>query len=286
MCCTHLPFVPLFTSVLQYSLFRSIFKELLNEMRNAEDETRSHSSNRGENDNFELSVEDVWDNLSLTSHSTKDSMLSTDANRFRFICEELSAPPEFVEVVGRRLLGIRDKNMHSSAVSGTPNLDKIVDFLADAFIRCTKHADLTLLALDDVHELDEMSWRVVQTIWERGNVLVLCGSRPPATNPLAIDTSFWEELHNAYSKSDCYVEFNLQPLTESDTRALIASSLEVEPKEISDSFSRNLLIASGGLPHFLSYAIDAIKRESLATRLDDGLIGLKSAAKDESKVSK
>ena len=255
-------------------------------MRHAEDEIRTHSSNQGEN-NFEISVEDVWDNLSLNSQSTKDSVLSTDANRFRFMCEELNAPPDFVEVVGRRLLGIRDKNIHNDEVtSGTPNLDKIVEFLSNAFIRCTDHTDLTLLALDDVHELDEMSWKVVQTIYERGSVLILCGSRPPDTNPLAIDSSFWSDLHNVYSKSGRYVVYELQPLIESDIRTFIASSLEVEPNKISGSFSRNLALVTGGLPHFLSYAIDAIKRGSLVNRLDDGQIGLKSAVGIENKVSK
>lgn len=127
-----------------FSLFRSIFKDLLNEMRHLDDDSRSRSSNRL--DFFEDSVEDLYDNLSLGSQSTKESVMTTDANRFRYICEELNAPPDFVEVVGGRLLGIRDKNFNS-AVTGTPNLDSIVDFLANAFIRCTQHADIAFFVL-------------------------------------------------------------------------------------------------------------------------------------------
>lgn len=267
-----------------FSLFRSIFKDLLNQMR-YDDDARSHSSNRGES--FEVSVDGIWDDLSLASQSTKDSVVSNDANRFQHICDELNAPPEFIEVVGKRLLGIRDKSSTSNAISGTPNLDNVVEFLADAFIRCTKHMDIALLQLDDVQDLDEMSFKVVQCIFQRAsNVLIFCGSRPLSDYSLAVDSSFWEELHDSFSKQGRFVEISLQPLTECEVRYYIALSLSVSsPDEIDQSFSRNIYTATGGMPHFLSYAIDAIKRQELFTRLDNGLIGLKSTVGDEEKVS-
>lgn len=237
-------------SRLPFSLFRSVFKDLLNEMRH-DDDAGSHLSNRGES-NANVSVDDVWDNLSLVSQSTKDSIMSTDANRFAYICEELNAPPDFVEVVGRRLLGIRDKGLNSS-VGEAPNLDLIVEFLANAFIMCTKHADLVLLSLDDVQDLDEMSFRVVQTIFLRAsNALIFCGSRPPSDYPLAIESSFWEGLHDIYSKEGRFVEITLQPLTECEARDFLAANLDVNPIEISDGFSHNIHTVTGGMPHFLS----------------------------------
>jgi predicted ATPase len=238
-----------------FSLFRSVFKDLLNELRHEED-TRSHASNRGES-TFELSVEDVWDKLSLASQSSKDSIMSTDATRFRYLCDELNAPPDFADVVGRRLLGIRDKGLGSSTTGGTPDLDLIVSFLVNAFIRCTEHSDLVLLSLDDVQELDEMSFKVVQGIFERGqNVLILCGSRPPSSYQLAIDPSFWTALHGSFSDMKRFVEIDLPPLTECEVRDFIAVSLDLAPCEINDKFSQSIFTVTGGMPHFLSECIN------------------------------
>lgn len=245
-----------------FSLFRSVFKDLLNELRHEED-TRSHASNRGES-TFELSVEDVWDNLSLASQSSKDSMMSTDANRFRYLCDELNAPPDFAEVVGRRLLGIRDKSLGSSTTTGTPNLDLIVEFLVNAFIRCTEHSDLVLLSLDDVQDLDEMSFKVVQGIFERGqNVLILCGSRPLSSYQLAVDSSFWAELQGSFLQMKRFVEIDLQPLTHCEVRDFIAISLDVAPSEINDRFSQSIFTVTGGMPHFLSKCINCACVSSL-----------------------
>ncbi|KAL3780068.1 hypothetical protein HJC23_007317 [Cyclotella cryptica] len=215
----------------------------------------------------------------------KRQFFSTDANQFLYICEQLNAPPEFVEVVGKRLLGM--KNLVAATVaSGTPNSDSIVDFLADAFIRCTKHADLVVLALDDAHEMDQMSWKVVQAIFKRGeNVLVLCCSRPPSTNPSAVDPGFWAELHHSFSKKDHFVEINLQPLSECEVRDLVAVTLNLSVNDIDTSFWHNIFNTTGGMPHYLSYALELIKRQELFTRLGNGLIGLKKAAKEEEKVS-
>jgi len=298
------------------SLFRSIFKDLLTEMRHSDDESRSHllkreqkSVKESSNPNLEFSIEEQWDCLSLKSQSSQDSLFSTDANRFLYICEQLHAPLEFVEVVGKRLLGIKNL-VNAHVASGTPNLDSIVDFLADAFIRCTKHVDLVILALDDAHEMDQMSWKVVQTIFERGeNVLTLCGSRPPSTNPLAVDPGFWADLHDSYLKKGRFVEIDLQPLSEGEVRDLIAVSLNLSVKEIDSSFWLNIFNTTGGMPHYLSkgavsiecllqprshisrhfnlsgYALESIKRQELFTRLENGLIGLKNAVKEEEKVS-
>ena len=279
-------------------------------MRHINEDCHSHSCSRG-NETFEISVE--WDDLSLDSVSTKDSVMSTDANRFRYICEELNAPPEFVEVVGRRLLGIRDNTLIKTFTGGSPNLDIIVDFLADAFIRCTKHTDVALLALDDVHEMDEMSWRVVRAIFEKGlNVLVLCGSRPPSINTtLAVDPIFWDNLKDSFSKEGRFIEIDLQPLEQDEVRDLIAVSLDVDSEQLDSSFTRNLATATGGMPHFLSkyriapfrslfsrylnmkcnssfrlgYVVDAIKRQELLTKLESGMIGMKNATNDKDKAS-
>lgn len=220
-------------------------------MKHAGWESRSHQSLHQDEASHDVSVEEVWDDLSLRSQSTKDSILSTDGNRFLQICEELDAPKYFVDVVGRRMLGIRDKNI--VATRDTPDLDNIVHFLADAFIRCTKHADLTVLVLDDVHDMDEMSWKVVREVFVKSvNLLIVCGSRPTSTNPLVVQSEFWDELYDCITNKERFVKMDLCPLTEGEVCDFIAISLGVDPSHINDGFSRGISKATGGLPHFLS----------------------------------
>ena len=47
----------------------------------------------------EFSIDGQWDNLNLPTQSSLSSTMSTDATRFRYICQELNAPTEFMEVV-------------------------------------------------------------------------------------------------------------------------------------------------------------------------------------------
>ena len=285
-------------SRIPFSLFRSIFKDLLLQLKhddegsiNSSKEESQSSSRQGSmpkrasgNGPVDFEIDKEWDSLSLQSHSTKSSIMSTDANRFRFICGELNAPPEFIEVVGKRLLGLKSTAGPSSG-NKPPDLDKIVNFMADAFLRCTKHADLVLLALDDVHWMDEMSWKVVQSIFERSeNVLTFCGSRPPSTNPLAVDERFWSELHGAYKEEGRYMEIDLGPFLETDVQEMIAYHLDISVDEIDSNFWRNVFTTSGGMPHYLSYVLETIKRNDLTVKLDNGLIGLKSSESDESKL--
>ncbi|KAL9178549.1 hypothetical protein ACHAXT_001887 [Thalassiosira profunda] len=264
-----------------FSLFRSIFKDVLTQVRQEDEASQGSSVPSGD-----FSVSGQWDNLSLNSESTKDSTMSTDATRFRYVCQELNAPPEFAEVVGRRLLGLREKNPNpSNAKAKPPNLQAIVDFMADAFVRCTKHASLVLLALDDVQWMDAMSWKVVQAIFERGtNVLTVCGSRPPSSNLLSVDRQFWSDLHGRFEKEGRYSELSLSPFKESEVQEMIATTLEFGVEEIDHSFSHNVFTTSGGMPHYLSYVLESIKRNQLTYRMENGRIGMKTSAGSDNKL--
>ena len=247
---------------------------------------RSRRGRLSQGDDF--SIEANWDDLSISTHSTKSSTMSTDATRFRYICQELNAPPEFMEVVGKRLLGLREKNTNTAASNAKPpDMKKIVDFMADAFIRCTRHAHLVLMALDDVQWMDEMSWKVVEAIFERGkNVLSLCGSHPLSSYQLAADPKFWSDLHNKHKQAGRYSEVILAPFTEPEVHDMIATTLNFEPNEVDSGFSRNIFHTTGGMPHFLSYALDTIGRNQLTVRLENGLVGMKTSAENaDDKVS-
>lgn len=199
--------------------------------------------------------------------------------------KELDAPPEFMDVVGRKLLGLKENNPNkvTSKSGKAPDLRKIVEFIADAFIRSTKHLTLVLLCLDDVHFLDEMSWKVLQAIYERGKkVLMLMGSRPPSSNPLPIDSKFWESLHGKYSDDGRFSQLNLGPLCESEVQTLAAAALGQSVDDIDARFIKSTMSTSGGIPHHLSYVLDTIKRNHLTRRMANGKIGLRSSLSGES----
>lgn len=264
------------------SFFRSIFKGVLSQVRQEDEESLTPSRRCS----IASSVDGQLDTLSLNSQSSQSSKGSTEMTRFRFICHELNAPPEFMELIGKKFLGIRDGNdattQHHSA---TPQIGKIINFMADAFVRCTKHANLVLLALDDVQWMDELSWKVVQTIFERAkNVLTLCGSRPPSSN-LTMDPIFFSDLQGRFQKEGRYHEVSLAPFDESEVKEMIAETLRIRLDEVDVSLSRNLLTTSGGMPHYLSFIIDAIKRNNLTVRLENGMIGMENSTGDDSKVT-
>lgn len=267
-------------SRIPFSLFRSIFRDVLSQTQ-ADDEDSLVLS---ELSRFSRSAPESSDSSTLSSTSSFVSTMSTDAARFRYICKELDAPPEFMDVVGRKLLGLKEKNPNELTSSGkAPDLQKIVDFIADAFIRSTKHLYLVLLCLDDVHFLDEMSWKVVQAIFERGKkVLMLLGSRPPVSNPLSIDSTFWDNLQGKYCDEGRFSQLNLGPLSESEVRTLTAAALGQSVDDIDETFIQSTMSTSGGIPHHLSCVLDAIKRNHLTRRITNGKIGLRSSLSGES----
>jgi len=261
----------------------------LSQVRQEDEESQSSSKKTlSELASTDFSVDGLVDTLSLNTESSTSSRGSTEMTRFTFICRELNAPPEFMEVVGKRFLGIRDGNKNDSATqseSPTLQIQSIVNFMADAFIRCTKHVNLVLLALDDVQWMDELSWKVVQTIFERAeNVLTLCGSRPPSSN-LPLEPIFFSDLQGQYQKEGRYLEISLAPFEDSEVKEMIADTLKIKLDEVDTSFIHNVFTTSGGMPHYISFILDAIKRNNLTVRLENGMIGMKNSAEKDDKVT-
>lgn len=270
--------MPQFYSI---SLLRSLFRDVLSQMQHGDEE--SVSSRYSSAEQVDFTGDGQWDNVSMSS---KSSAKSNNMASFRSICRKLNAPPEMIEVVGRRFLGLRERNKHEMSPSlESLDMQRILDFLADVFIRCINHADLVLLALDDVQWMDEMSWKVIEIIFSRTkNVLILCGSRPTSSNQLTVDPRFCSDLLGPYRKDGRYSELSLVPFTEIEVKQMIADTLEFETNEIDDSFSRSLFNTSGGMPHYLSYALDSIKRSNYTVRLETGMIGLNISAEEDNKV--
>lgn len=275
------------------SFFRLILKGVLSQVQLEDEESKGDEESK--EDEESASREESMSsrsqfNMSSQSISSRGSVKSTEWTRFRFICQDLNVHPDLMELVGKRFLGISNRSKNESDAqlqlepTSTVQIENIVEFMANAFIRCTTLADLVILSLDDVQWMDESSWKVVQRIFERAsNLLTLSGSRLPSTN-LAMDPTFLSDLHTQHQTAGRYYEMSLPPLNEAAVKEFIAVTLNSSRDEVDDSFSNSVWTTSGGMPLYLSHVLDAIHRNNLTVRLANGMIGMKSTIEDDSKV--
>ncbi len=247
------------------SLFRSIFRDVLSEKPMGEDGSFGSGGTGSYRDRD-------WDSVSLSSLSTAQSQKTSVIGRLREICEEMDAPSGFLEIVGHHLLG--NSRLKMSSVEKAPELADIVSFMAQVFIRSTSHAEVVVLALDDVQWMDNLSWKVLQSIFENGlNVLIVCGSRPFESQSLTMDDDFWDMLREESRKEGRYDEILLGPLAKNEVRELASLTLKCDPDEIMDKFIDDIHMHSGGMPYYASEILQNCVRNKLFRRFDNNMIG-------------
>jgi len=252
-------------TLVPFSVFRSIFRDVLSE-KPIDDEASFAS--RGTNSLFGKG----WDNKSFSTMSTNDCETTSVISRLHEICEELNAPEGFLGIVGHHLLG--NSNLKMASVKKAPELDDIVAFMAEVFIRSTRHAEVIILALDDVQWMDNLSWKVVRNIFERStNVLIVCCSRLIEDIPLTMDKDFWEMLNGKYRDSNLYYETYIGALEKSEVREMAALTLKCKPEDISDKYINDVYMHSGGMPYFASEILESCLRKNLCKRNADNKIG-------------
>lgn len=283
-------------------MFQACFKGILNEVNGARGEVSSDlscslpDSQSGSNDfsqspaNSRLcggsSVTTGSSQCSRKSEPCSDASsaaCSTSLDRLAFLVNELQAPPEFLEIVGGHILGLRGKsNVSSHTKNRSGSLDAIVDFMARAFIRCTSHAGLVVLALDDIHHLDELSWKIVEKIFQWGkNILIIGASRPLKSCKLEVDPAFWSNLNNQHSMELRFTAIFLSSLSDVEIRDLIAQKLGARAQDVDKKFYADLHFRSGGMPHFATQIIENIKKKRIVDFLPDGKIGWRTNLESE-----
>ena len=87
----------------------------------------------------------------------------------------------------------------------------IARHLVAAFLHCTGEYGLVLLSLDDVSGMDEMSWKILQRLYERAsNLLVIATARNEFD--LNINGDFWADLNEEIReqpKKSLHLAFNV-----------------------------------------------------------------------------
>lgn len=261
-------------SIVPFSLFRSIFRDVLTELKLEGEEDVLSETDNSSHGAVSLLDKD-WDKMSLSASSTGISEYSSSLDRISYLTKELGAPKGFLQIVAHHLMGhSKQSDMEKEKIAV---MDEIINFMARAFSRCTCHAELIILAIDDVHYVDRMSWKVVRRIFETcKNVLIFCGSKPLDSYKLSIESGFWKILRGRYKREKRFFTTELGPLEQRDITELISKCLDCKSIEIDGKLSEDIFKQSGGMPYFASEILARVKKEKLCEALENGKIGWQS----------
>jgi predicted ATPase len=208
----------------------------------------------------------AWESLSgrsLSQASTGVLTTSKSTDVIRNICNELDMPPSFVEHALHELLGVdRPKGSKSDLKAKPPSTKAMISFMARAFKRCTQDARLVVVALDDLHNADELSWKVCREIFETvQNVLFIGSTYQTDEVTLKVEPDFWDELNNMHREEDRFVTMKLGCLNREEITSMIMKALGLQRKEVKDDVLEGVAIQSGGMPHFVNEILDHVKKQ-------------------------
>ena len=197
------------------------------------------------------------------AYSLSDSNLAPIL-RLQALCEDMNAPPEFLEIVGRHLhqtgLMFPIQEIVSPKNKKATSTLSLISFMAKSIRRFTENEHLILIAIDNVHQTDEMSWRVIQELFETAkNIFLVCTSRPLSNYKLAVDEAFWRNLHEKYEMNGRFVSFQLGPLTREEVLCMIAKTVNVHEGDVAAELVHDIFTQSGGMPQFVNELIEMAK---------------------------
>ncbi len=193
---------------------------------------------------------------------------------FEKVAKELNAPEAITRIVGHHLFGSSKFKM--SKVEKAPDLDEYISFLTKIFLRSTCQADVTLLALDDVQCLDNLSWKVIQKIFEEStNVLMVCAGHSMEPASLTMDETFRKSLAQQYKRKSKFFELPLDALNKDEVRDMAALKCVCQQNELDDGLIDDIYRQSVGMPHFVSEILDNCIKNDRIGRLPDKKFGWK-----------
>jgi hypothetical protein len=160
----------------------------------------------------------------------------------------------------------------------TKSKRSLVTFMAQLFQRCTRNIDLVVLAIDDVHLADDLSWKVIQELFEApANYLLVCTSRPLSQYQLAIDPVFWSALQSDHTSTGKYSAIDLKRLNTSETTEMIAKKLGMPTEFVDGHMQRTIFYQSLGIPQFVNVLLESMQdnddafSESMIDEADEGV---------------
>ncbi len=204
--------------------------------------------------------------LSSTEESGSGSVM-TSLEKLRLICIELEETRAVADICAK-YLGIVVEDMEDA--KKLPKMDKIIQFMVSSFIRSVKRASLVVIALDDVHHIDSLSWKILRKLYEEGrNIMIVCSSRPLSSVKQYLDEDMlklFESGDNNHEDSK-FSEIVLRPFDRVDVRQLVLSATNDSDTDIDvdEAFVNFVYDHSGGMPHFSREIIDAIMKTNISS---------------------
>lgn len=244
-------------SLVPFSTIRSVLFNLMVSVTTATDD-QSHTSGSNSVTSSKRSL--GYDSITAASAGELSVMSETHTRVvLEDVCRELNAPESMVECLKFHLLGIElntsGKNMK------VPSMRSMASFIAKIFGRCCDDNHLVMIAIDDIHRVDEISWQVLQQVFETAGNVFLLGAAHSATDlAIRIETKFWTMLNNSYLKNGRFVKLEIDRLTEDEIICMTMKTLGLQRKDVEGSELLNeVLVQSGGTPHFANRILCGIK---------------------------
>lgn len=162
------------------------------------------------------------------------------------------------------------QNQHYPCWSDVPSLllsEEIPKSIVSMFLQATVDFDIVILGVDDLSLMDEVSWKVLQLLFEHAcNVMIIGTARPTTCKAISIDPRFWNYLFAEAVYIGRFMHIDLLPLRESDVRRLIIHYLEESEEEagssrdekkpcseiVGEQFSHENYLQSGGNPRLVA----------------------------------
>ena len=187
--------------------------------------------------------------LSCRSQGSSTALsLAKSEELLKVLCRELNAPSAYVDHVLHHLSG---KGSGKSLNGKAPSMKAMVSFMERAFRRCTQETKLVVVALDDVQYIDEMTWKVLRQVFEGcSNVLMVCAFDLSRSRDLKVEADFWQVLNQKYRPSGHFVPMELGGLGKEEITVMTMKTLGLHREEIPADLLNEILIQSGGMPHF------------------------------------
>jgi hypothetical protein len=120
-----------------------------------------------------------------------------------------------------------------------------------------------MVALDDVHNMDELSWQVLEALFQESkNVLFLCTVKGLSPAGSTMSNSFWRKLNSDHREDGRFQVHVVGELLDENIRQLTAKIMGLRFDAIPTQFMRSIVTESKGCPAIASAILQSIKRSS------------------------
>jgi predicted ATPase len=122
----------------------------------------------------------------------------------------------------------------------------VARFLLRIFLRCRASFAVAIIALDDISCMDELSWKLIELIFDNSPHTIILGTSRPV-----IGSDFWSRL-NKREYEGRFLHMRLLAMQQSDVERLIANKLGIKLSQVDSDIATEIFVRSGGRPRLVT----------------------------------